>query len=132
MTRTDTCRPTSSPITVRESCCDFSEPMNNGTQVPAPNLNATTLNTCDAVLSSMNMFHSTCTVDSPIVVEVQRSSPRKEYYPIAVPTSFDATDSILQDTQVATTSPFFQRRGRFLIWPASFGPEHNATFASRS
>ena len=42
--------------------------------------------------------------------------------------------TVMSWNQIANTSsePYFQKRGRFLVWPASFGSDFKATIASRT
>ena len=87
---------------------------------------------CDAMAYYIEVVLSTCVSVDP--VGRQSSSNNvipDDVYAIAVPaTSNDAAVNFASVAAVAA-QPSFQRRGRFLVWPASFGSSLNPPIASR-
>jgi hypothetical protein len=75
--------------------------------------------TCDDFYSSI----LTNGAESPSMIKVQERSPTDGCIPATVEVA---------NVQPSTGTPTFQKRGRFLVWPASLGPEHDATIASRT
>jgi hypothetical protein len=114
-----------SPIS---SIYDFSSPKNNKqvATVRSQDPIIVMADACDDFFSSMDMILNTCSprsgAKSPPLINDQVQSPMDACI---------ASASLCEDVQ-SNASPTFQKRGRFLVWPASFGLEHNAAMTSRT
>ena len=117
-----------SPLTIRNTIVGlqsstpdafgFSETSNIDTspQVPTNCVSST----CDVFHPCLSMLLSGSTegtMGTPSRSESCANEPR---------TPSENTASYCQDRQVENTTPYLQRRGRFLVWPVSFGPELKA------